>query len=158
MADGFILKKSTAYLIVLVLVVILAGGYAAMGGFQAETGGEWSGTDDAGLARIDDADNGTSDVEDGEDFDAQDIYIRALSNGKYDKQEITVEKGIPVRLHFTADPDAGCGRQMVIYGMDVRVVSIGGAEDVVEFTPQKAGSYEYNCGMRMWQPGTLKVV
>jgi heme/copper-type cytochrome/quinol oxidase subunit 2 len=88
---------------------------------------------------------------------AQDIYIRALKTGVYDKQEITVKKGIPVRLHFTADPDAGCGRQVVLYGLDVRAVSKNGEENVVEFTPQDAGTYEYNCGMRMWRPGKLIV-
>ncbi len=88
---------------------------------------------------------------------AEDIYLRALDTGVYDKQEITVKKGIPVRLHFTADPDAGCGRQVVIYGLDVRAVSQNGEEDVVEFTPQDAGTYEYSCGMRMWGPGKLIV-
>ncbi len=88
---------------------------------------------------------------------AQDIYIRALATGAYDKQEITVKKGIPVRLHFTADPNAGCGRQVVLYGLDVRAISKNGEENVVEFTPQEAGTYEYNCGMRMWRPGKLIV-
>jgi len=89
---------------------------------------------------------------------AQDVYIRALNTGSYDKQEVTVKKGIPVRLHFTADPDAGCGRQMVIYGLNVRAISKNGEENIVDFTPQDAGTYEYNCGMRMWRPGRLVVV
>ena len=36
----------------------------------------------------------------------QEIYITALSNGEYDKSEITVKKGVPVRLHFTAEAGA----------------------------------------------------
>jgi plastocyanin domain-containing protein len=88
----------------------------------------------------------------------QDIYIRALSNGTYDKQEVTVKKGVPVRLHFTADPNAGCGRQMVIYGLNVKAISMNGEENVVDFTPDTAGTYEYNCGMRMWRPGKFIVV
>lgn len=87
----------------------------------------------------------------------QDIYIRALSTGSYDKQEVTVKKGMPVRLHFTADPDAGCGRQIVLYGLDVKAVSRNGEEGTADFTPAEAGTYEYNCGMRMWKPGKLIV-
>jgi plastocyanin domain-containing protein len=88
----------------------------------------------------------------------QDIYIKALSDGTYDKSELTVKKGVPVRLHFTADPNAGCGRQLVIYGMNVSAISRSGEEDVVDFTPQQAGTFEYSCGMRMWGPGKLIVV
>lgn len=92
------------------------------------------------------------------DSGPQEIYIKALSNGAYDRQEITVKKGIPVRLHFTAEPNAGCGRQMVIYGLNVQAISRSGEEAVVDFTPEKEGVYEYNCGMRMWKPGKLVVV
>jgi heme/copper-type cytochrome/quinol oxidase subunit 2 len=88
----------------------------------------------------------------------QDIYIRALADGTYDKQEVSVKRGVPVRLHFTADPNAGCGRQMVLYGLNVNAISKSGEENVVEFTPNDAGTFEYNCGMRMWKPGKLIVV
>lgn len=88
---------------------------------------------------------------------AQDIYIKALSNGKYDKQELDVKKGMPVRLHFTADPDAGCGKEMVIYGMGISATSNNGEEDVVEFVPQQEGTYQISCGMRMWGPAELVV-
>ena len=89
--------------------------------------------------------------------DVQDIYIKALSDGKYDKQELDVKKGIPVRLHFTADPNAGCGRQIVIYGMGISATSDNGEEDVVEFVPQQEGTYQISCGMRMWGPAELVV-
>src|SRR3989338_6280783 len=61
----------------------------------------------------------------------QDIYIRALASFEYDVTEITVKKGIPVRLHFTADPKVGCGMQIVIYGLDVSTISRQGKESVV---------------------------
>ena len=88
---------------------------------------------------------------------AQDIYIRSLSDGTYDKQEVTVQKGVPVRLHFTADPNAGCGRQMVINGLNIKALSQNGEEDIVEFIPQQSGTFEYNCPMGMWKPGKLIV-
>ena len=66
-----------------------------------------------------------------------------------------VRKGVPVRLHFTAI-NAGCGSQLVIYGMNVKALSRG-QETVVEFTPEKEGTFEYNCGMRMFDPGRFVV-
>ena len=86
---------------------------------------------------------------------APDVYIKALSDGKYDNQVLTVKKGVPVRLHFTADPNAGCGKEMVIYGMGISATSNNGEEDVVEFVPQQEGTYQISCGMRMWGPAQL---
>lgn len=88
----------------------------------------------------------------------QDIYIKALGTGTYDKTSVTVKKGVPVKLHFSAEKNAGCGRAMVIYGLNVKAISRGDEEQVVEFTPQKEGTYEYNCGMRMFRGGKLRVI
>lgn len=87
----------------------------------------------------------------------QEISIKALSNGHYDKEEIIVNQGVPVRLTFTADKNAGCGSILVIYGLNVQVSSQNGQPKVVEFTPEKTGTYQYSCGMRMWGPGKLIV-
>lgn len=87
----------------------------------------------------------------------QEVSIRALANGNYDKGVITVRKGIPVKLRFSADPNAGCGRQFVIFGMNVGAISTNGEEKILEFTPNTEGTYEYSCGMRMWGPGRLVV-
>ncbi|MEM4261498.1 MAG: cupredoxin domain-containing protein [Candidatus Diapherotrites archaeon] len=92
-----------------------------------------------------------------DDSKAVDVYLRALNNGSYDKQEIVVKKGIPVRLHFSADRDAGCGRVLVIYGINVRAISKSGETQVVTFIPDKEGVFEYSCAMRMWNPGKLVV-
>ncbi|MEM2963126.1 MAG: cupredoxin domain-containing protein [Candidatus Anstonellales archaeon] len=90
--------------------------------------------------------------------EVQDIYIRALSTGRYDKDRIEVKKGVPVRLHFSADKNAGCGRQLVIYGLNVRAISKSGEEQIVDFIPNREGTFEYNCGMRMFRGGKLVVV
>ena len=87
----------------------------------------------------------------------QDISIHANADGTYDKNAITVKKDVPVRLHFTADPNAGCGRQLVVYGLNVKAISRSGEEQIAEFTPTDAGTFEYSCGMRMWGPGKLTV-
>ncbi len=86
----------------------------------------------------------------------QEVYLKATGSG-YDKNEVTVKKGIPVRLHFTA-VNAGCGSYLKIYGIDgAGVQSKGGQEAVVEFTPTQEGTYQYSCGMRMYPPGNFVV-
>ncbi len=85
----------------------------------------------------------------------QDIYIKALSTGTYDRPQVTVSAGKKVRLHFSADPRAGCGKTLVMREFNVRLVSLNGEEHVAEFTPQR-GTYEYSCSMRMFR-GSLVV-
>jgi len=80
----------------------------------------------------------------------QDIYIKAQGFGGYDKPEVDVKAGIPVRLHFSADPSAGCGRALFINEFGVQLVSKSGEEQVATFTPTKPGTYQYHCGMYMF--------
>ncbi len=87
----------------------------------------------------------------------QDVYIKALSSGIYDKQQVTVKKGIPVRLHFSAEKGAGCGKMLIMKKFGVQLLSANEDEKVAEFTPTETGSFEYSCSMRMFR-GTLTVV
>lgn len=145
MEEGIRLNRTTALLLLAFAVALAVGGVVVFaGGAQAAPVqvGASAGQAAGGAAQAQ---------------DVQDVYIRALANGAYDTQEISVKKGVPVRLHFTAEPNAGCGRMLVIYGLGVEAVSRSGEEQVVEFTPEEEGTYEYNCGMRMWRPGRLVV-
>lgn len=163
MSGSFVIGKTTLALIAIALL-----GIAAIAAFMLQANTPIS---NAGQPLPDSAQGagpagGDSEARQGgaapdySDADAavQDIYIRALSTYSYDTEEITVKKGIPVRLHFSADDGAGCGRAFYIYGLGVKAVSRGGEEQVVDFTPDAAGTYEYNCGMRMFSPGRLVVV
>ncbi len=141
--EGITIHKTTALMAAGLILAMMLAGYIVFSAPEANASPGAAGTGSNGSLG-------------GGGSGAQDIYIRALSSGSYDRQEVTVKAGIPVRLHFTADPDAGCGRQLVIYGLNVKAVSRSGEEDVVDFTPP-AGTYEYNCGMRMWRPGRLVV-
>ncbi|MFH1200613.1 MAG: cupredoxin domain-containing protein [Candidatus Micrarchaeota archaeon] len=78
------------------------------------------------------------------------VSIRALDTGAYDKQEVHVKAGIPVKFEFSADAGAGCGKLLVIPGFNVRLVSGGGETQSAQFTPQK-GVYAYRCGMNMFR-------
>ena len=80
----------------------------------------------------------------------QEIYLRALDAGVYDKPTVKVKANEPVRLHFSADPGAGCGRAFIMRNFGVQLVSRNGEEQVAEFTPPP-GKYEYSCSMRMFR-------
>jgi len=169
MPDEIYVRKSSLLLIAGLIFAIIAGAYIINAYAQpgsagnrpvdaadaAGAAGEKSGVPDntsAGGRQAQEAEGQKA-----QDNWVQDIYIRALSSGTYDKLEVSVKKGIPVRLHFTADPGAGCGRQIVLYGLDAKALSRNGEEAVVEFTPRNAGTYTYSCGMMMWGPGKLVV-
>ncbi|MFH0714885.1 MAG: cupredoxin domain-containing protein [Candidatus Diapherotrites archaeon] len=86
----------------------------------------------------------------------QKVSLRALSSGVYDKPSITVQKGVPVELTFSADDDAGCGHTLIIRDFGVQISLQAGQSKTVTFTPDKVGSFEYSCSMRMFR-GTLIV-
>ncbi|MFH1780269.1 MAG: cupredoxin domain-containing protein [Candidatus Micrarchaeota archaeon] len=89
--------------------------------------------------------------------EVQEVELKALSTGSYDKQTLTVKAGIPVKLTFSAEKNAGCGRQLVIPDFGVNLVVNAGEFKTVEFTPVKTGEYAYRCGMNMFR-GVLRVV
>jgi len=172
MDEGIKIQKTTLMLMAGLILAVCVGGYVVyssapsnVSGLDAGngqgTGGLFGGggCGDCGGGSLTDSGSvpPATDVQPGS-VAPTDIYIHAKSDGEYDVSQITVKSGEPVRLHFTADPDAGCGRALVIYGLNVQAVSKSGEEDIVDFTPAKAGTYEYNCGMRMWRPGKLVVV
>ncbi len=81
---------------------------------------------------------------------AQKVSIRALNTGFYDKLEVRIKAGAPVELSFSADPDSGCGRELLIPEFGVDLLSKNGETKTATFMPQKAGTYGYFCGMRMF--------
>ncbi|MBI5035836.1 cupredoxin domain-containing protein [Candidatus Micrarchaeota archaeon] len=87
----------------------------------------------------------------------QDVYLKARADGTYDKNEIRVKAGVPVRLHFSTEPRTGCGQELVVRGLNVRVLGYPDRDSVAEFTPDAPGRYSYSCGMGMWEPGAIVV-
>jgi hypothetical protein len=142
MGDSIRISRTTAMLVAGFMLAIVIGGYAVAAAPVQKQAPAAAGNTAAALPG-------------GSQTAAQDVYLTATSSG-YDRSQITVRKGIPVRLHFTAI-NAGCGSYLVIYGMGVNVLSKNNAEAVVEFTPQAEGTFEYNCGMRMFPPGRFVV-
>lgn len=150
-------QKTTLLLLVGLLVAISIGAYVVWGAAVAQKDGSAVQASQQGLQAQETqqtrqgqaAQGGTPQEWNGQEV--QDVYVRALGTGTYDKEEITVKKGIPVRFHFTAESSAGCGKALVIPAFDVSLVSRNGEEVVTEFTPAEAGTYEYSCTMRMFR-------
>lgn len=79
----------------------------------------------------------------------QEVSLNAGSYG-YDKTEIRVKKGIPVKFSFSADSGAGCGRMLLIRDFGVRLTSNGDVQ-VAQFTPTVSGRFPYSCPMNMFR-------
>lgn len=157
------IQKTTIYLFAGLLAVILMGGYIVFGTPLAPSNvvDNPINPQDGGQTPQPSANQpqpgGQQNGQQGGSQDLQEVYIKALPNGGYDKQEVTVKSGIPVRLHFTTQGNVGCGSMLVLYGLNQKTTSRNGQEGIIEFTPTQKGTYEYSCGMRMWQPGKFIV-
>ena len=83
------------------------------------------------------------------------IIKSKLSAGKY--PNITVKKGIPVQWEIEADENSltGCNYRMILKDFKLGV-ELGYGTNVIEFTPEKAGNFQYSCWMGMIT-GTIKV-
>ncbi len=86
----------------------------------------------------------------------QEVRIHASTSG-YSLTSFTVKKGVPVKILFSADKYAGCGRQLIMSDFGVSKL-VGDNEEVpIEFTPDKTGTFAYRCSMNMYR-GTMTVV
>ena len=150
--DEIKIQKTTLMLLAGLALAIMAGGYIVFANAPGTTDGNAAGTAAADLGSAPPPgplppQNAPAPVSAPQ---VQDVYVKALSTGTYDKTEVAVQKGVPVRFHFSAESGAGCGRVLVMEEFGVSLVSRNGGEQVAEFTPQDAGTYEYHCGMHMF--------
>ncbi len=76
--------------------------------------------------------------------------------GGYEPSEVRLRKGVPARLRFIRKDTGGCSEALLIPDFGVEESLPGLSETVVEFIPDKAGSFSFTCGMRMLK-GTLVV-
>lgn len=154
MGNEIEISKTTALLLAGLFLVVVVGGYVAFGAgargadapASAQNGGSAQAGSGAGPAAA-----GSGGAQAAAQAGVQDVYIKALSTGRYDNPQVTVKKGIPVRLHFSADSGAGCGRAFYLDGFNVKLISYSGEEQTAEFTPQQEGTFSYHCGMWMFR-------
>jgi plastocyanin domain-containing protein len=84
----------------------------------------------------------------------QEVRIRVA--GGYDPAHVRVRRG-PVRLIFDRQETSGCSEEVVLPDLGIRRYLPAHEETVVEFTPERAGRYEFTCGMSMLR-GSVTVV
>lgn len=77
--------------------------------------------------------------------------------GGYNPAEVRVRKGAPVRLVFDRQETSSCSEEVVLPEFGIKRFLPAHEKTVVEFTPERAGIYEFTCGMSMLR-GRLTVV
>jgi plastocyanin domain-containing protein len=82
--------------------------------------------------------------------------LRVTVKGGYDPSTLEVESGKPVRIEFFRDETNPCSETVVFGDFGVARQLAPHKTTVVEFTPEKSGTYGFECGMGMLH-GTLVV-
>jgi plastocyanin domain-containing protein len=77
--------------------------------------------------------------------------------GGYDPADVRVKMGAPVRLVFDRQETSGCSEEVVLPEFGIKRFLPAHQKTTVEFTPERAGTYEFTCGMSMLR-GRLTVV
>jgi len=77
--------------------------------------------------------------------------VTVLVKGAYDPSHISVQSGIPVRIHFNRQEDAECSRFVTFDGLNMRKDLGAFAITDVEFTPKHKGEISFTCDMGMYQ-------
>ena len=82
--------------------------------------------------------------------------IDVVVEGGYSPSVIRLELGKPVRLSFDRREKSPCSEELVISEFGVRRFLKPFEKTVVEFTPNRTGSFPFACGMNMLR-GEIKV-
>jgi plastocyanin domain-containing protein len=69
--------------------------------------------------------------------------------GGYEPSGVRVKKGQPVRLIFDRQETSGCSEEIVLPDFGIKKFLPAFKKTPVEFTPKKAGTYDFTCGMSM---------
>lgn len=76
--------------------------------------------------------------------------VRMTQHGSgYSPRTLTVEKGRPVRLIVTSTSPYSCANSLIIPKMNIRK-NLKAGENVIEFTPNEAGTIPFSCSMGMY--------
>ncbi|MDP3900595.1 MAG: sulfite exporter TauE/SafE family protein [bacterium] len=84
------------------------------------------------------------------------VVTMTENNGGYTPNKFTIQKGIPVRWVIDAQAPYSCASSMVIPSLNRRF-NLTPGENVIEFTPEKAGAMKFSCSMGMYT-GVFNVV
>ena len=79
-----------------------------------------------------------------------------VEGGNYVLSPAEFKKDVPVRIEADISRTPGCSRSIVISAFNVRKI-VSEADNVIEFTPTKTGTFNIACSMNMYR-GTFTVV
>lgn len=77
----------------------------------------------------------------------QEVTVRVV--GGYEPSQIRVKSGRPVRLIFDRQEASGCSEEVVFPDFGIRKFLPAHQQTAIEITPERAGTYEFTCGMSM---------
>ncbi|AFZ07213.1 hypothetical protein Osc7112_2805 [Oscillatoria nigro-viridis PCC 7112] len=77
--------------------------------------------------------------------------VTVTVDGGYEPSRIVVQAGQPVRLNFHRQDPSSCLEQVLIPDFHIAADLHLNQVTSVEFTPKKAGSYLFSCGMNMFR-------
>lgn len=86
----------------------------------------------------------------------QEVDLRVTSS-RYYPNVIVAKKGIPLRINVQMAKNAGCAQEILFPDFKIGKLITAGGSDVIEFTPDKEGSFRFRCSMDMVR-GTLEVI
>ena len=69
--------------------------------------------------------------------------------GGYSPAVLKVKKGFPLRLTFDRKDASSCSEEIVFPDFGIRKFLPAYQKTIVEFTPDKPGTYDFMCGMSM---------
>src|SRR5438874_3834290 len=75
--------------------------------------------------------------------------LRVTVKGGYSPDTLVVKRGQPVRIEFDRQETLSCSDTVVFGDFGISRPLPAFRTTPVEFTPEKAGSYEFTCGMNM---------
>lgn len=78
---------------------------------------------------------------------AQEVAVTV--KGGYTPDVIVVQKGRPVRLTFTRQESASCSEKVLFPDFNQNALLPEGEQVTLEFTPDKAGEFGFQCQMGM---------
>jgi plastocyanin domain-containing protein len=78
----------------------------------------------------------------------QNVRINLTESG-YQPASFRLKKGVPARVTFIRKTESECGKEIVIPAYNIRRELPLNQPVTVSFTPKKAGSFGFACGMNM---------
>ncbi len=89
--------------------------------------------------------------------DGVQVLNLTVTHKGYSPSAVELQAGIPARLVFTRTADGGCMDQVQIPALGIGKTKLPLNEPVaIEFTPENAGMYTFQCGMGMME-GSIMV-